>query len=81
MCAKGGHLAVAEYLSDKMEDHLFATDDDGHTALHCAAQAGQMSMVEYLVKSCGFDAKVIVSDKVSPRAHCLRYWFACIICS
>ena len=59
LCAAGGHLAVAEYLAPKMEGHLFDSDDDGKTALHCAAQEGQLSMVEYLVRSCGFDVKAI----------------------
>ena len=53
---------VAEYLAPKMEGHLFDSDDDGYTALHCAAKAGQLSMVEYLVRSCGFDVKA--RDKV-----------------
>ena len=67
LCAKGGHLAVAEYLAPKMEGHLFDSDDDGKTALHWAAQKGQLSMVECLVRSCGFDVKAI--DKVG--SHCL----------
>ena len=67
LCAAGGHLAVAEYLAPKMEGHRFDSDDDGATALHWAAQEGQLSMVEYLVKSCGFDPKAI--DKVD--LHCL----------
>ena len=67
LCAIGGHLAVAEYLAPKMEEHLFDSDDDGRTALHLAAQEGQLSMVEYLVRSCGFDVKAI--DKVG--SHCL----------
>ena len=58
---------VAEYLAPKMEGHLFDSDDDGKTALPCAAQKGQLSMVEYLVRSCGFDVKAI--DKVG--SHCL----------
>ena len=62
LCAEGGHLPVAEYLAPKMGGHLFDSDDDGYTALHWAAQQGQLSMVEYLVGSCGFDVKVI--DKV-----------------
>ena len=37
--------------------HLFDTDDDGYTALHWGVQEGQLSMVEYLVRSCGFDVK------------------------
>ena len=67
LCAEGGHIAVAEYLAPKMEGHLFDSDDDGHTALHLAAYFGQLSIVEYLVRSCGFDAKAI--DKVG--LHCL----------
>ena len=67
LCAKGGHLAVAEYLAPKMEGHLFDSDDDGYTALHYAAEAGQLSMVEYLVKSHAFDVKA--RDKVG--LHCL----------
>ena len=67
LCANGGHLAVAEYFASKMEGHLFDFDDNGRTALHLAAQEGQLSMVEYLVRSCGFDVKAI--DKVG--LHCL----------
>ncbi len=59
-----GHLAVAEYLGPKMEGHLFDSDDDGHTALHLAAYFDHLSMVEHLVRSCGFDVKAI--DKVGP---------------
>ena len=67
LCAMGGHLAVAEYLASKMEDHIFDSDDDGNTALHMAAYFGHLSMVKYLVRSCGFDVKAI--DKVG--LHCL----------
>ena len=66
-CAVGGHLVVAEYLAAKMEGHLSDSDDYGYTALHWAAEVGQLSMVEYLVRSCGFDVKAI--DKVG--LHCL----------
>ena len=64
LCAAGGHLAVAEYLAPKMEGHLFDSDDDGNTALHWAIQAGHLSMVECLMRSCGFDVKA--KDKVGP---------------
>ena len=57
-----GHLAVAEYLAPKMEGHLFDSDDERDTALHLAAYCGHLSMVQYLVKSCGFNLKAI--DKV-----------------
>ena len=67
LCAEGGHLAVAEYLASKMEGHLFDSDDDGRTALHKAAYYGQLPIVEYFVRSCGFDVKAI--DKVG--LHCL----------
>ena len=68
MCAVGGHLAVAEYLAPKMEAHLFDSGDVGETALHLSAQNGQLSMVKYLVRSCGFDVKAV--DKV-----CLLYTY------
>ena len=67
LCAEGGHLAVAEYLVPKMDSHLFDSDDCGLTAMHWAAQEGQLSMVEYLMRSCGFDVKA--RDKVG--LHCL----------
>ena len=67
LCAEGGHLPVAEYLAPKMEGHTFDADDAGYTALHWAAQEGQLSMVEYLMRSCGYDVKAI--DKVG--LHCL----------
>ena len=62
LCAAGGHLPVAEYLAAKMEGHLFDSDDDGNTALHAAAYFGHLSVVKYLVRSCGFDVKDV--DKV-----------------
>ena len=61
-CVVGGHLAVAEYHAPKIEGHLFHADDDGYTALHWAAQEGPLSMVEYLVRFCGFDMQT--RDKV-----------------
>ena len=67
LCAMGGHLAVAEYLAPKMEGHLFDSDDDGATALHLAAYCGQLSIVDYLMRSCELDAKA--TDKVG--VHCL----------
>ena len=67
LCAAGGHLAVAKYLAPKMGGYLFDSDDDRNTALHLAAQVGQLSMVKYLVRSCGFDVKAI--NKVG--LHCL----------
>ena len=67
LCAEGGHLPVAEYLAPKMGGHLFDCDDDEKTALHWAAQEGQLPMVKYLVRSCGFDVKTV--DKVG--FHCL----------
>ena len=67
LCAIGGHLPVAEYLAPKMEGHLFDSDHDGNTALHMAAYFGHLSVVKYLVRSCGFDVKAI--DKVG--FHCL----------
>ena len=62
LCAEGGNVAIAQFLAPTMEDHLFDVDDNGYTALHWATQQGQLSMVEYLVKSCGFDLKA--NDKV-----------------
>ena len=67
LCAEGGNVAIAQFLAPMMEDHLFDVDDDGYTALHCAAQEGQLSMLEYLVKSCGFDLKA--KDKVGLLLH------------
>ena len=69
--AIGGHVAVAEYLVPKMEGHLFDSDDDGYTALHWAAQEGQLSMVEYLVRHCGFDVKA--RDKVGQHLCMCSY--------
>ena len=57
LCAAGGNIAIAQFLAPMMENHLFDVDEDGYTALHWATQVGQLSMVEYLVKSCGFDLK------------------------
>ena len=62
LCADGGNVAIAQFLAPMMEDHLFDVDDAGYTALHWATQKGQLSMAEYLVKSCGFDLKA--KDKV-----------------
>ena len=62
LCAMEGHLPVAEYLAAKMEGHLFDSDHDGNTALYMAAYFGHLSVVKYLVRSCGFDVKAI--DKV-----------------
>ena len=76
ICAVSGHLAIAKYLAPKMEGHLFDSDDDGYTALHFAAQEGQLSMVKYLVKSCGFDVKAI--DKVGLHYCCLPDTFSAL---
>ena len=62
LCVAGGHLAVAEYLAPKMEGHLFDSDVAGYTAVHWASYQGQLPMVEYLVRSCGFDVQA--RDKV-----------------
>ena len=62
LCADGGNVAIAQFLAPMMEGHLFDLSDGGYTALHWAAQSGQLSMVEHLVKSCGFDVKA--KDKV-----------------
>ena len=62
LCAAGGNVAIAQFLAPTMEDHLFDVNDAGYTAMHWATQRGQLSMVEYLVKSCGFDLKA--KDKV-----------------
>ena len=62
LCAMGSHLGVAEYLASKMGNHLFDSND-GYSALQWAAQEGQLFMVEYLMRSCGFDVKAI--DKVA----------------
>ena len=70
LCAMGSHLAIAKYLAPKMDGHLFDSDDNGYTALHWAAQEGQVSMVEYLVRSCGFD--VTTRDRVGPY-FCIQY--------
>ena len=75
LCAMKGHLAIVEYLAPKMEGHLLDSDDNGHTALHLAAYFGQLSMVEYLVRSCGLDVKAI--DKVG--LHCLLL-VRCVLC-
>ena len=73
LCADGGIVAIAQFLAPMMEDHLFDLSDGDYTALHWAAQSGQLSMVEHLVKSCGFDLKA--KDKVG-----LLYMFpACLV--
>ena len=66
LCAASGNVAIAEFLAPMMEGHLFDVNIAGYTALHCATQEGQLSMVEYLVKSCGFDLKA--KDKVAMPA-------------
>ena len=62
LCCECGQLAVAEYLAPRMGDHLYDTDNNGATPLHGAVEMDQLPIVEYLVKSCGFD--VTVRDKV-----------------
>ena len=77
MCAAGGHVAVAEYLAPKMEGHIYDLDDDENTALHLAAYFCQLSMVEYLVRSCGFDVKA--RDKVGPYfVYTYSLLYACV---
>ena len=72
----GGHLAVAEYLAPKMEGHLFDSDDDGDTALHLAAYCSHLSMVQYLVRSCGFDVKA--KDKVGTCLCGYNHVYVCL---
>ena len=73
LCAVGGNAAIAEFLAPMMEGHLLDVNNGGYTALHCATQEGQLSMVEYLVKSCGFDLKA--RDKVCHLSNIL------VVCS
>ena len=68
---KGGHLAVAQYLAPKMGAHLYDTDDEGDTVLHMAARKGLLSIVDYLVQSCGFD--ITVRGKVCAK-DCHHMW-------
>ena len=63
----GGHVAIAQFLAPMMVVQLFDVENNGDTALHCATQEGQLSMVEYLVKSCGFDVQA--KDKVGLLLH------------
>ena len=67
LCIEGGHLAIAQYLAPEMKDHLNDANDEGDTALHIAVRKGQLSMVEYLVRSCGLD--VTVKDKVGKNSN------------
>ena len=67
LCAIGGHLPVAECLAAKMEGHLFDSDDDGYTALHMAANFGRLSVVKYLMRSCGFGVTAVAKVGL----HCL----------
>ena len=67
LCAVSGNVAIAQFLAPMMEDHLFDVNDNGYTALHRATLKGQLSMVKYLVKSCGFDLKA--KDKVGLLLH------------
>ena len=69
LCAVVGNIAIAQLLAPMMDDHLFDVNDSSYTALHWATQEGQLSMVEYLVKSCGFDLKA--KDKVGLPLICL----------
>ena len=62
LCAVGGNIVIAQFLAPMMDVQLLDVDNNGYTALHWATQVGQLSMVEYLVKSCGFDLKA--EDKV-----------------
>ena len=78
-CVANGHLVVAKYLAPKMEGHLFDPDDGGSTVLHWAAQKCQFPIVEYLVRSCGFDVKA--RDKVSHESplYLFLYWMAIFV--
>ena len=59
---ESGYLDVEQYLESKMGEHLYDTDDEGHTLLHQAVQKGQLSLVKYLVESYNFD--LAKTDKV-----------------
>ena len=52
--ARSGNLGVMRYLV-RLGASVEATDDDGATALHLAAGAGHLDVVEYLVEEQGLD--------------------------
>ena len=62
LCTEKGYLNFAQYFEPKKTDYWREPPEDVNTALHKAAQGGQLSIVEYLVESCGFD--VTVNGKV-----------------
>ena len=82
LCAASGNVAIAQFITSMVEDHLFDLSDGGCTALHWAAQSGQLSMVEYLVKYCGFDSKAkdkvgLLSTLTCCLVHFLPLWAFC----
>ena len=52
LAIEGGHLAVVQYLADKLPivKPEALVDDKGNTALHIAAYGGHINMVEYVIE-------------------------------